>query len=218
MESPTDLHKQSGYDRQTYSVARCVMSEIGDTHSAYHLVPIAELIRNRSKRLGIEPYQLLVQLTSPAYAFTQWQYGEGAGRYASTRQDPSTKTIAVAKLALNQGSAFVPPNSEQWDEPSLQDKTPSHDAIAVAQSWGADGYEWIGPLPGVISYDYAIFAFVGKKVDNAALIAMIRLARAKGKAATVGTDSPDPATAAVARTGVPWWLLVAGGATFMVLR
>jgi hypothetical protein len=214
VESPVVIHKQSGLDRNTCALARTVMSEIGDSFDAWRLIPVAEVTRNMAKRKGIEPYQLLVGQTSKAYNFTQWQYGAGEGRYASTLLDPSQKTLAIAKMVVS-GSQVIPENAVNWDQPSLQDKLfkagkVTKDAVALAQSWGADGLKWIGPLPGVNPYDDAVFAWTGKRESNDDLVAVIKAARAGKDVTTPASSVPQIATTAA--TGIPWWLLVAGGA------
>lgn len=212
VESPVAIHVATGLDRNTCALARMMQSEIGDYYDAWRLVPVVELTRNHARRKGLEPYSLLVGQTAAGYAFTQWQYGSGSGRYASTLQDPSRKAVAIAKMVL-QGSAWLPPNAENWDQPSLQDRLfqqgkSSKDAVAVAQSWGKDGYEWIGPLPGVNPYDDCVFAFVGHPVTNESLCTLIRAARAG--ADVTSKDSDVPSVQQTAKQGLPWWLIGVG--------
>jgi len=212
VESPVAIHVATGLDRNTCALARMMQSEIGDYYDAWRLVPVVELTRNHARRKGLEAYSLLVGQTASDYSFTQWQYGSGEGRYASTLQDPSRKAVAIAKMVL-QGSSWLPSNAENWDQPSLQDRLyasgkSTKDAVEVAQSWGKDGYEWIGPLPGVNPYDDCVFGFVGHPVTNEALCSVIRAARAGTDVTT--QDSDIPSVQQTAKRGLPWWIIGVG--------
>ena len=213
---PTHLHKAAGLDRNTYAVARCIASEVGSSRHAYALLSVAEAIRNSAKAKGVEPYQLLVCQTAAAYSFTQFVYGEQHGRWASTSRDPTKRTVAVARMALTQ-STTATNDGRRWFSPKTQDagkqgsRKLSYDAVGIAQKWGAEGDEWIGPLPGVASYEHAVFRKASHPVDNRRLVEIIKLGRAQGAVATVGKDSPDEDTALVAERGLPWWAIALGG-------
>ncbi len=211
---PVILHEKSGLDRNTYAIARCIASEVGSSRHASALLSVAEAVRNSAKAKGIEPYQLLVVNTSAAYKFTQYWYGEQHGRWAATSRDPTKRTVEVARL-VQSSQTNLTNDGRRWFAPKVQDagkqgeRKLSYDAIGIAEKWGAEGDEWIGPLPGVATYEHAVFRKAGRPVDNRRLIDVIKLGRA-GKP-TVGTDSEDPATVAVAEQGIPWWAIAVGG-------
>lgn len=216
-ENPVELHKSAGLDRVLYAIARCVQSEYASGPGAA-LLSMAEALRWEAKRRGCDEYQLLTWRSSSAYTWTHGKYGEQKGRHASTRLDPTARTVAAARAS---SSSNLTGGAGRWFGPRTQDSgrqgstTLEKDAITVARSWGSQGWRWIGPLPGVDSYTHAVMR-KGDPTDNAELVALIELGR-RG-AATVGASSPHAPTAAVARAGVPWWLLAAGGAAVLLSR
>ncbi len=208
-ESPVDIHRKAGIDRNTYSLARCVASEEGSRPAEY-LLAVAEMVRNKAKRKGREVYQQLVFTTNSTFSFTQGRYGEQRGRTASTRQDPKQRHVAAAQAALNGGSDFLPSNATTWFGPKLQDSgkqgthSLSYDAVEIAHKWGDDKLHWIGPLPGIDSYKFAVFSQETTKTDNQALVDMILAAR--GGVDMLSPEAPEP-HASVNKTGIPFWLL-----------
>lgn len=216
--SPVDLHKAAGLDRNVYAVARCIKSEVGD-ENVYSVLAIAETLHNAARRKGIEPYLWLVNLTTASRAWTRFKYGEQSGRRASTRQDPTHRTVAAAKLAASTSLDFVG-GAVTWFDPRTQDSGRQgrndlrFDAVGIANKWAADGYQWVGPMPGIDSYREAAFLKPVAKADPTALIRVIELGR-KG-APLVGPSSPDERTAAVAELGSPWWAIAAAATLVLV--
>jgi hypothetical protein len=208
-ESPVDIHRRAGIDRNTYALARCIRSEEGSRPAEY-LLAVAEMVRNKAKRKGREIYQHLVFSTSPAYHFTHGRYGEQRGRSASTRQDPQQRHLAAAQAALLGASDFLPSNATTWFGPKLQDSgkqgthSLNYDAVEIARKWGDDKLHWIGPLPGIDSYKFVVFKQESTKTDNQALVDMILAAR--GGVNMLSPEAPEP-HASVNKTGVPFWLL-----------
>lgn len=212
---PVELHKASGLERELYALARSVASEAPPGGAAQ--LSVAECLRWEAKRRGKDCYQLLTFGTSSAYAWTAGQYGEQKGRHASTSRDPTARSLAAARASA---SSNLTGGAGRWFAPRVQDRgrqgtATLKDAATIARSWGAQGWRWIGPLPGVDSYAHAVLR-QGDKTENAELVALIELGRA-GKP-TIGSSSPDLATAAVAAHGAPWWLLAAGGAAVLLSR
>jgi hypothetical protein len=209
--SPVDLHRRSGIDRDTYATARCIASEVRGTGEA--LLAVAEAIRNAAKEKGTTPYTLLAYRTAAAYSWTAGRYGEQHGRWASTRQDPTQRTLAAARAALQQG-ANIANGAARWlglatmDAGSQGDRKLTYDAIGIAKKWGAEGWQWIGHLPRVDTYrTVALFRRVSGKVGNDDLCAVIELAR--GGKSVVGRDAYEESAVRVAETGLPAWMLAA---------
>jgi hypothetical protein len=206
------LHAQSKLDRNMYSTARCVASEVGVKAPSMALLSVAECIRNEAKERGVEPYALLAAGTSAAYAWTKGMYGEQHGRWASTGADPHGRSVAAAMAGLIGGSN-VTNNGRRWVDCALLDKgtqngrtvRPAHE---VCLKWGAEGWQWIGPLPNVDPYQHAVMRFVGKNnVNTQAMLTMIDAGRANET--QPGQDETD-------KKGVPWWLWAASGAIILV--
>lgn len=218
--SPVALHRSANLDRNVYAIARCIVSEVG-TGNPTACLAIAETIVNAAARKGIEPYQWLVQLTSSAYAWTRFRYGEQHGRRASTRQDPNLRAVEAARAATAEKLGLVS-GAVTWFEPKLQDSGAQggrqlrEDAAELATRWAKeDGLEWIGPLPGIDSYRTACFLrpVQGRPASAEALVRLVNVGRSGGK--TLGPDSAHPETAAVARAGAPW-LAIVGAAVIIV--
>lgn len=208
-ESPVDIHRQAGIDRNTYALARCISSEEGSRPAEY-LLAVAELVRNKAKRKDKEVYQQLVFTTSPAYHFTYGRYGEQRGRSASTRQDPKGRHVAAAKAALVGASDMLPSNATTWFGPKLQDSgkqgthSLNYDAVEIARKWGEDKLHWIGPLPGIDTYKFVVFKQETTRTDNQALVDAILLGRQGVDLTSV--SAPEP-FATVNESGVPFWIL-----------
>ncbi len=222
------LHEAAKLDRDTYAIARCIASEVGHKRPAMYLLTVAECIKNEARAWDTpqknpnhpqgearkSPYFLLCGKTQGEYAFTRGWYGEQHGRWASTAADPSARTVQAARIVLSSETDFAS-GGRRWFDPRVQDggsqggRKLGYDAIGIARKWALEGWQWIGPLPGVMSYEHIVLRNVGKPIDPHDLIKIIELGRVDEKA-TLGTTSPDRATATVARTGIPWFLISAG--------
>lgn len=221
-ESPVDLHRAASLDRNTYAIARCIVSEVG-TSNPYKALAAAETIVSAAQRKGIEPYQWLVSLTRDSHQWTRFYYGEQSGRRASTRQDPDARAVAAALHAQHHASELAN-GAVTWFEPDLQDSgrqgshTLKHDAAGIATKWAAeDGLEWVGPLPQIDPYkDVAFLRFVGRgKADARPLLEVIRLGRAGQP--TIGPSSPVPGASQVAATNLPLWALTAAAVALVIV-
>ena len=227
------LHAAVDEPRDVYAVARCIASEVGTGHHAMYMVTVAEAIRNEAaiwdtpqknpNHPGGEarksPYFLLTGKTTAAFAWTRGWYGRQHGRWAATTSDPTAKTRAAARLALIYGSQLSN-GARRWFDPKVQDggeqagKPLQYDAMGIASKWGGEGWEWVGALPNIEAYTHSLMRYVGHPVDNADLKRIIALGRANKP--TMGPDSPDDATRAVAKTGVPWWFLAGAGGIYVL--
>ncbi len=217
VQGPVELHQAAGLERSMYATARCIASEYGYGPGAA-LLSIGECLRWEAAERGCDVYQLLTFRSSAGYTWTHGNYGEQKGRHASTAHDPDARTVAAARACA---SSRLTGGAGRWFAPKTQDGgrqgtgTLENDAIDIAQSWGARGWAWIGPLPGVDSYVHAVLRKVPAPVSNADLVALVKLGRA-GRP-TVGPSSPDLATAAVAAHGRPWWMIAAAVGAGVVL-
>lgn len=217
--SPVALHAAAATDRDLYAIGRCIISEVGDANG-YAALAAAETLWNAARRKGLTPYQWLVGLTNDARDWTKWKYGEQSGRRASTRQDPTLRAITAAKVRQQAGVGFVN-GATTWYDPKTQDSGKQgrndlrFDAVGIANKWAADGYQWIGPLPGIDSYRTVVYLkHVPGRANVEPLLALIKAGR-RGEP-TLGPASTDERVRAVASSGQPWWI-VAGGAAALLL-
>ena len=207
-----------GLDVDTYGIARCTASEVSGPALAW--LAVAEACWLEASAAKLRPADLLTQRTSAAYAFTRGRWGEQRGRFASTRHDPTGRHFAAARLA--KGAGLVN-GARRWlglrtmDRGRQGSAALAYDAHGIVDKWGADGWRWIGPLPTIDTYrTLALFRKVAGRADNGDLHAVIDLGRA-GRP-TIGVDSPDPATAAVAARGAPMWAIPVGAIAAIVVK
>jgi len=108
-ENPDDLAASAGLDLQTYSLARVISSEEGNSPVAYW-VAIASATMNNS--IGGDVF---------SYA-TDGSFGkQGAGRPVSTAQDPYEGHVKIAQAVMS-GQIPDPTNgAKYWVAPRTQD-------------------------------------------------------------------------------------------------
>ncbi len=208
----------NGLDLDTYAIARCAASEVSGPALAW--LAVAEACWLEASAAKLSPADLLTRRTSAAYAYTRGRWGEQRGRFASTRHDPTGRHFAAARLA--KGAGLVA-GARRWLGLKTMDggrqggARLTYDAHGIVDKWSLDGWRWIGPLPTIDTYrTLALLRQERGRVDNADLHAVIEHGRA-GRP-TVGVDSPDRATAAVATHGAPAWALPAAAIAAIALK
>lgn len=203
-----ELHAASGVGRDLYAAARMVRSEISSGAPALAQLALAEMVRNAAGGSS-KVYDKLVFKVGADYEWTTGWYGEQHGRWASTSRDPDNRSLAAARGALD-GLTQLTNGAAKFFDPKTQDggrqggHALNYDAIGIAQKWGAEGWRWIGSLPGVDTYaDLCCFTRQSGEADNTDLIKLIEDARAGRK--------PGPDLVSDTK-GLPGWLLAAGAA------
>lgn len=198
------LASASGLDPDLYACARCVQSEEGSSAAEY-LLAVAECVRNEARERGAGPLKLLTSPTD-TYRATAGLFGEQHGRWAATSRDPTEKSVAAARAALIGGTRMIG-DARKFYSPKVQDtgrqgaRALTSDAVGIIERWSADGWEWIGHIPGVDAYRLMLLRFAGRgKAKTREAIAAIEQGR-RGGGAFPGADS------AVARLGVPAWMM-----------
>lgn len=219
---PADLHAAAGLDADIYALARCVASEVGQKATPVYQLAIAESVVREARvwKGGSSVFTMLTGRTRADAAWTAGKYGEQRGRWASTSNDPSGKNVAAARAALG-GTTLTPPASKgaRFFDAKVMDggRQGDHqlrlDATGLVAEWGEEGWQWIGPLPGVDTYLLAVMHKVAKgSANNAKLVEAIERGR-KGERMVGASDGADDMHRAAA--DLPWWVVVAGGIAFL---
>ena len=91
-------------------------------------------------------------------------------------QDPSRRALAAFRVGreLHEAGHDMTRGARRWDDGYTQDRLSAagrvrYDAIGIVQKWGAEGWEWVGPIFEangttvlIDPYRLALFRFVGK--------------------------------------------------------
>lgn len=205
------LYQSTDADRDLYSVARCVSSEAPAAPAA--VLATAEAIWSEAGAAKLSAWALLTGRTAASYAWTQGAYGEGHGRFASTRRTPTARSLLAARMA-REGSTIAR-GARRWFAPRINDSGHQgsrtlKDAITIAQTWAADGWQWVGPVEGVDSYVTCFLAKV-PRADPTAMIAMIKAGRA-GAVQVGPTPGAPPSSAGATVAGAAVAELAIGAA------
>lgn len=216
--SARELELSAGLDENTYALARMVSSEVNlATKPPEYGLAVAECARNESRswRDGSRTLAYMLKYrTTRAYTWTDGYYGIQKGRWASTKQDPTERDVAVAQVVIG-GSRFLPAGARRFFDPRVQDGGRQgstklrKDAVDVIHQWGSEGWRWIGPLPNVDSYRLMVLEQERRRPlqehEMAPALAVIRRGRS-GESTIPSIDSPTDDERMVAQTGLPLWV------------
>lgn len=151
IEDPHRLAIISGYDIETYSLARAVASEAGSEPSEIKRA-IAFAIRNEATRRGMTLFSVttLTRQRGPSYRYgRQYHPSSGDSRYVSTAQDPGHEDLEIASKILSE-PGFGDPimGSSRFFQPEVQDRLfaqgkPGYrkDSTMLLESWGSEGWQ-----------------------------------------------------------------------------
>lgn len=177
---PADLAAAAGLSPETYALARLVASEAGGRAAPAEQMAIAEVGRNEADRRGISILRLLTRDESPD---RNGYFGQQSGRWAATTRDPNGRAVAAARIAL-EGSTELAQGAGKFFHPRTQDaglqggRRLRRNAAEVIGSWGSEGWQWIGPLPGVASYRFMALRLVGGIAQTGPALEAITAGRA----------------------------------------
>lgn len=144
--TPTELASVAGVDVDTYSLARALASEEGNSSAATQ-VAVAWAIRNHAEQAGKSLTELV---TAAKLASHRGKYGtqrnievgtvgyNGSDRYCSTAQDPYAGHLQVAIGVLDGTFPDITGGADQFDRPSGE-SNPEH----VAANRKASGSELV---------------------------------------------------------------------------
>jgi len=108
-------------------------------------------------------------------------FGRQSGRWCSSWQPPTLRTVEAAKLALGGAGIDLACGARRWVDGHVQDsgwqagKRLDNDAEGIVRSRYEEGWRWVGPVAGVVSYRLILLARRGRPLAEA--VAMIAAAR-----------------------------------------
>lgn len=182
----SDLAAQAGLEPDVYSLARMIASE---WHSGppLGLIALAEAARNRARMVGQSVTRMLTNTTSGAQDdYPDGVYGEQAGRWASTLQDPNGRHVEAAYIALYDGSELAEGAAKFFD-PEVQDGGVQRGrsvrpADEIVQKWTSEGWQFIWPaaLRSIDPYKLMLFRKVGDGADASEALAVVQRGRETG--------------------------------------
>lgn len=166
--SPTVLAAATGLDPDLYALARVIESEEGSADASV-LVAVAEIVRNRARYLSERDGKPKSILSLVLYDPDQGQSGhfgrQSGGRFVASTEDPTERSIAAAKLAL-EGETNLAMGAMRFFAPRSQDgglqagRKLKHDAIDIVKSWSESGYRWIKGSPLYQEYGVNPYLFM----------------------------------------------------------
>jgi hypothetical protein len=142
---------QSGSSSDAYTLARIVASECGTLPTTYAWA-ICEAALAEADAAG---KSVFAKVTTPGAAYptaNKGYYGEQRTRWCSTYRDPLEWHHEVALAVLRHRSLKLVHGARRWISCKVQDggvqngKPLGHDAKGIVEKWGAEGWEWIGPV------------------------------------------------------------------------
>lgn len=209
---PQALADEAGLSLDAYALARMVASENGSEGAAY-LLATAECAVNKASARGVSVSSLLLRGHGQADGFFSEQ---AAGKWASTRVDPSGRHVEAAQVAIEGSSVFS--GAVDFFDPRSQDggqqgghtlRQSPEDYIAARAT---EGLAWIGDVPGINPYHLMCFARSGQRsADTGPALAALERGRSGGGAVAAGVERV--ATAGLGLLGVvvviaaAWFLL-----------
>lgn len=171
-EDPFSLAQSAGLDLDTYALARAVASETSG--SAAQLLAVAEAIRNAAAEKGRSVFAQVTRDRS--HPFADKLFGEQAGRFVSSRQNPRGQHVEAAMVALDLGTRlardavrFISPKTH---DSGVQRGRSIPSAEEIIRSRASEGLLWVGPIEGIDEYDLMLLSRQAKREPTEALAAI----------------------------------------------
>jgi hypothetical protein len=172
--------RAAGYDEslslEEYSLARYIQSEVS-SRSIEEAVAVTEAAVNRAALEGSSVNDVLLYRAGSGYGHYGPIHGIGTGvsthpygRWASTSQDPSVKSLLIAKLVMSGDSGNFSNGADDQDGPEawiIQGQDALNNYVTQL---AANGKYWVGPLPGVDHWHTFLQFTPGPLVDGQALL------------------------------------------------
>ena len=147
-----------GLSLETYTLARYMQGEVG-SGTVEERVAVGEAAKNRARRehtgiLGLLLYRQPVGHPNRGYYGPIHGVGTGTstapyGRWATTSQDPSVLTLALADLVVSGDSRDFSKGADDQDGPEAWISQGQTALDSYVRRLASQGKFWVGPLPGV---------------------------------------------------------------------
>lgn len=174
--------RQAGLNLDEGALARMVASEAGRMPPQYMLAVI-EATLNEARAKNISAFQRItmqgIKLRGGAMAKSAGYFGRQSGRWCASIQDPTFQHLEAVRVALSASARLVTRDGRRWVDGKVMDgglqaeKKLKYNAVTIVEKWGAEGWEWIGPVyePDgqtllIDPYRLMVFRFVGRGKAN----------------------------------------------------
>lgn len=192
-DDPKSLAEAAGVDLDTYALARTISSE-ARPNSPAEMLAIGEAIRNQADDNGTGIYDLVTHHRKRADV--SGRFGEQHGRYASTQNDPTARSLEVAKIVM-QRTTDLAQGATHWIDPKVQDSGKQGSRTIVPTAEIVKRREKAGLMPiqieGVDPGRLMMFAKAGLKKAGAAIADSPGYDK-KGQGGSTGPDPFPPAS------------------------
>jgi len=148
----------NGLSLETYTLARYMQGEVG-TGTVEERVAVGEAAKNRAQRERTNILGLLLYRQPPGHPNRGWYgpiHGVGTGtstapyrRWATTAQDPTVLTLALADLVTSGDSRDFAQGADDQDGPEAWISKGQASLTSYVKGLASSGKYWVGPLPGV---------------------------------------------------------------------
>ena len=175
-ESPASLASRASVPIEVYSLARMIESEEG-SGSPETLIALGEAARNYARSIGKTITSLL---TDSSRAESRGLYSEQRGKWASTRLDPTQRSIVAAMSVLGTPETNLVDGASDFFDPKTQEggvqagKPLSLSAAEYILRNAQKGFEWIGSYLGIDPYRLMLFRKItSRNVDTDGALAVV---------------------------------------------
>jgi D-alanyl-D-alanine dipeptidase len=164
------------------ALARMVASEVGNLPPQY-MIAVIEATINEAGSKNISVFQRItmqgLKLKGGVIPKSAGFFGRRSGRWCSSIQDPTLQHLEAVRVVLITPRPLVALDARRWVDGRTMDrglqggKKLAYNAVTIVQKWGAEGWEWIGPVfhsdgrtPLLDPYLLMMFRFVGPRKAN----------------------------------------------------
>ena len=177
----TEWCKRAGLSLDDGAGARLVHSEVGEFLArrwGQYGIAVALAVCNEAATWPhvSSGHDVFDRVTGDSRLQHRGYFGRQGGRWAASLQDPSRRALAGFGVGreLHEAGHDMTRGARRWDDGYTQDRLSAagrvrYDAIGIVQKWGAEGWEWVGPIFEangttvlIDPYRLALFRFVGK--------------------------------------------------------
>ena len=146
---------QAGLTLDEGALARMVASEVG-TKPPQYMVAVIEATMNQARTKKISAFQQITMqgltLKGGVTPKSAGYFGRQSGRWCASIQDPTLQHLEVVRVALSAPEPLVTRDGRRWVDGKVMDggrqagKRLKNNAVTIVEKWGAEGWEWIGPV------------------------------------------------------------------------
>jgi hypothetical protein len=149
--------QQAGLTLDEGALARMVASEVG-TKPPQYMIAVIEATMNQARAKKISAFQQItmqgLKLKGGVIPKSAGYFGRQSGRWCASIQDPTLQHLEAVRAVLSAPESLVARDGRRWVDGKVMDsghqagKRLKNNAVTIVEKWGAEGWEWIGPVYG----------------------------------------------------------------------